>query len=168
MAVLWGRGSLVFERITLEYADPDVGPVGWEWDYPGLYWDTRLSWYWYDIERRPPTRLLGFGRHTSPPQRANYPVSVAVAVWGLGYALYRSYYALGGTLLLPGTPADPAQFRLINAAAVVILAIAAVLPIAMLPLWQKTASSAGAACGVLGDRRGLHHARSDRQHRAGP
>jgi hypothetical protein len=36
-----------------------------------------------------------------------------------------------------GTPADPAQFRLINAAAVVILAIAAVLPIAMLPLWQR-------------------------------
>jgi hypothetical protein len=65
------------------------------------------------------------------------PVSVAVAVWGLGYALYRSYYALGGTLLLPGTPADPAQFRLINAAAVVILAIAAVLPITMLPLWQR-------------------------------
>ena len=28
------------------------------------------------------------------------PVGVAVAVWGLGYALYRGYYALGGTLLL--------------------------------------------------------------------
>ena len=69
--------------------------------------------------------------------RSLKPVSVAVAVWSLGYALYRSYYALGGTLLLPGTPADPAQFRLINAAAVVILAIAAVLPIAMLPLWQR-------------------------------
>jgi hypothetical protein len=69
--------------------------------------------------------------------RSLKPVSVAVAVWGLGYALYRSYYALGGTLLLPGTPADPAQFRLINAAAVVILAIAAVLPIAMLPLWER-------------------------------
>jgi hypothetical protein len=42
------------------------------------------------------------------------PVTVAVAVWGLGYALYRGYYALGGTLLLPGTPADPTQFRLIK------------------------------------------------------
>jgi hypothetical protein len=41
-------------------------------------------------------------------------VSIAVAVWGLGYALYRGYYALGGTLLLPGTPADPTQFRLIK------------------------------------------------------
>jgi hypothetical protein len=64
-------------------------------------------------------------------------VSIAVAVWGLGYALYRGYYALGGTLLLPGTPADPTQFRLINAAAVAVLAIAAVLPIAMLPLWRR-------------------------------
>ena len=64
-------------------------------------------------------------------------VSFAVAVWGLCYALYRSYYALGGTLLLPGTPADPTQFRLINAAAVAILAIAAILPIAMLPLWRR-------------------------------
>ena len=64
-------------------------------------------------------------------------VSVAVAVWGLCYALYRSYYALGGTLLLPGTPADPTQFRRINAAAVVILAVAAVLPVAVLPLWRR-------------------------------
>ena len=64
-------------------------------------------------------------------------VSIAVAVWGLGYALYRGYYALGGTLLLPGTPANPTQFRLINAAAVAVLAIAAVLPIAMLPLWRR-------------------------------
>ena len=65
------------------------------------------------------------------------PVSVAVAVWSLCYTLYRGYYALGGTLLLPGTPADPTQFRLINAAAVAILAIAAMLPIAMLPLWRR-------------------------------
>jgi hypothetical protein len=64
-------------------------------------------------------------------------VSIAVAAWGLGYALYRGYYALGGTLLLPGTLADPSQFRLINAAAVAILAIAAVLPIAMLLLWRR-------------------------------
>jgi hypothetical protein len=43
-------------------------------------------------------------------------VSVAVAIWGLSYALYRSYYAVGGTGFLPGRPADLAQFRLINAA----------------------------------------------------
>ena len=69
-------------------------------------------------------------------------VSVAVAVWGLCYALYRSYYALGGTLLLPGTPADPTQFRRINAAAVVILTVAAVLPVAVLPLWRRPRAQA--------------------------
>jgi uncharacterized protein with PQ loop repeat len=69
-------------------------------------------------------------------------VSVAVAVWGLCYALYRSYYALGGTLLLPGTPADPTQFRRINAAAVVILTVAAVLPVAVLPLWRRRRAQA--------------------------
>jgi hypothetical protein len=64
-------------------------------------------------------------------------VSVALAAWGLGYALYRGYYALGGTLWLPGTLADPRQFRLINAAAVAVLTIAAALPIAVLPLWRR-------------------------------
>jgi hypothetical protein len=64
-------------------------------------------------------------------------VSVALAAWGLGYALHCGYYALGGTLLLPGTVADPRQFRLINAVAAVVLTIAAVLPIAVLPLWRR-------------------------------
>jgi hypothetical protein len=73
----------------------------------------------------------------SPDLRPLVPVSVAVAVWGFGYALYRSYYALGGTRWLPGVPADLTQFRFINAAAVIILAIAAALPIAMLPLWRR-------------------------------
>jgi hypothetical protein len=40
-----------------------------------------------------------------------------------------------GTRLLPGRPADPAQLRQINAVAVVILVIAAALPITALPLW---------------------------------
>ena len=93
------------------------------------------------------------------------PVSVAVAVWGLGYALYRGYYALGGTVLLPGTLADPIQFRLINAAAVAILTIAALLPIAMLAPVAKTKGTAGTACGLLAGRGGLRHACPDRQHR---
>jgi hypothetical protein len=73
----------------------------------------------------------------APDLRRLASVSIAVAIWGLGYALYRGYYALGGTLRLPGTLADPSQFRLINAAAVAILAVASVLPIAMLPLWRR-------------------------------
>ena len=69
--------------------------------------------------------------------RALTLISVVLAVWGLGYTLYRAYYALGGTWLLPGTLANPAEFRVINAAAVVVLAIATLLPIAMLPLWRR-------------------------------
>jgi hypothetical protein len=61
-------------------------------------------------------------------------VGVGLTGWGLAYALYRAYYAAGGTNFLPGTLADPSRFRTINAVAVVILLIAAALPIAMLPL----------------------------------
>jgi hypothetical protein len=59
--------------------------------------------------------------------------------WGVGAVLCappRLLRGLGGTLLLPGKPADPVQFRLINAVAAVILVIAAALPIAVLPLWR--------------------------------
>jgi hypothetical protein len=64
-------------------------------------------------------------------------ISWAAAAWGLWYAAYRGYYALGGTGLLPGTPAPGGEFRRINAVAAVILGIAAVLPLAMLPLWSR-------------------------------
>jgi hypothetical protein len=64
-------------------------------------------------------------------------ISWAAAAWGLWYAAYRGYYALGGTALLPGTPAPGGQFRRINAVAAVVLGIAAVLPLAMLPLWSR-------------------------------
>lgn len=67
------------------------------------------------------------------------PVSVAAGIWGLCYAAYRGYYAAGGTAFLPGTvrPGSESQFRLINLAAVVVLAVAAVLPVAVLPLWGR-------------------------------
>jgi hypothetical protein len=74
---------------------------------------------------------------TSGNQRRLASVSIAVALWSLGYALYRGYYAVGGTRFLPGTPADAQQFRLINAVAVVILVIAAAVPLAMLSLWRR-------------------------------
>jgi hypothetical protein len=65
-------------------------------------------------------------------------VSLAVSCWSLAYAGYRAYYALGGTRSLPGRPADEEQFRLINGAAVIILLLAAVAPLAMLPLWRRS------------------------------
>jgi hypothetical protein len=69
-------------------------------------------------------------------QRLLRRMSIAVAIWGLCYAVYRGYYAAGGTGFLPGRPADLAQFRLINVAGAAILILAAVLPIAMLLLWR--------------------------------
>lgn len=35
-------------------------------------------------------------------------------MWGLWYALYRGYYALGGTVLLPGTPVAHGPFQMIT------------------------------------------------------
>ena len=62
-----------------------------------------------------------------------------MGVWALCYAIYRGYYAVGGTWLLPGTirPGSEGQFRLINLAAAIIIGIAAVLPVAVLPLWSR-------------------------------
>jgi hypothetical protein len=66
-------------------------------------------------------------------------VSVAAGIWGLCYAAYRGYYAAGGTAFLPGTirPGSEGQFQLINLVAVVVLAVAAVVPLAVLPLWSR-------------------------------
>lgn len=66
-------------------------------------------------------------------------VSVAAGIWGLAYALYRAYYAAGGTAFLPGTirPGSAGRFQLINLAATIVLCIAAVLPVAVLRLWSR-------------------------------
>jgi hypothetical protein len=66
-------------------------------------------------------------------------VSVAAGVWALCYAIYRAYYAAGGTVFLPGRvrPGSVAEFRLVNLAGTVVIAIAAVLPVAVLPLWSR-------------------------------
>ena len=69
-------------------------------------------------------------------------VSVTAGILGLCYAAYRGYYAAGGTAFLPGTirPGSEGQFQLINLAAVVVLAVAAVLPMVVLPLWARRGS----------------------------
>jgi hypothetical protein len=63
-------------------------------------------------------------------------VAVVAAIWGLWYAVYRLYYAFGGTVWLPGTITGPTTFRLINALAAVALLLAAALPVATLRLWR--------------------------------
>lgn len=64
-------------------------------------------------------------------------VAATAAAWGFWYAIYRGYYALGGTAWLPGTISDPITFRLINAVAAAALLLAAVLPVATLHLWKR-------------------------------
>lgn len=89
-----------------------------------------------------PVRTAGKDRSVAGPdavsdaRRLVVGLSWAAAAWGLAYAAYRGYYALGGTGFLPGTPVPGGPFRRINAAAAVILLVAAILPVAALPLWS--------------------------------
>jgi hypothetical protein len=64
-------------------------------------------------------------------------VSRLAAVWALGYGLYRWYYALGGTVGMPGTPASWEQWRRINAAGGVLLFLAVLLPIVSAEAWER-------------------------------
>lgn len=54
----------------------------------------------------------------------------------MGYALYRAYYAAGGTAGIPGTPLSMAQWRRINAIAAAILLATAALAIVWPRLWR--------------------------------
>ena len=67
--------------------------------------------------------------------RAPGRASRLAAVWSLGYGLYRSYYALGGTIGMHGTPVSLAQWRRINAIGAAILFIIAVLAIILVNAW---------------------------------
>ena len=58
------------------------------------------------------------------------------AAWTFGYALYRSYYALGGTLGMLGTPTSVEQFRRINAIAAVLLVVVALLAMVLPRVWR--------------------------------
>lgn len=66
-------------------------------------------------------------------------LSVAAGIWALWYAIYRGYYAAGGTAFLAGTirPGYEGQFRLVNLTGAIVIGIAAVLPVAALPLWSR-------------------------------
>ena len=71
-----------------------------------------------------------------PSRWAKWPAYAACG-WALLYAVYRGYYALGGTVSMFGTPVSMSQWRLINAVGAAIILIAAVLPVAAIPLWQR-------------------------------
>jgi hypothetical protein len=61
--------------------------------------------------------------------RVRRAVVAALAIWGLGYACYRAYYAAGGEFGMIGRPVSDAQFRTVNAAGAGIVLFAAVLPV---------------------------------------
>lgn len=59
------------------------------------------------------------------------------AAWAFVYALYRVYYAVGGTFGMFGTPVSERDWRIVNAKGAAILACVAILPIAILRLWRN-------------------------------
>jgi hypothetical protein len=65
-------------------------------------------------------------------------ISIVLGAWGLFYTGYRAYYALGGTVGMFGTPVSYQQWRMLNAFGAGILLVAAVLPVATLPLWRRS------------------------------
>jgi hypothetical protein len=63
--------------------------------------------------------------------RAQRAVATALAVWGVGYACYRAYYAAGGETGMIGQPTSDSQFRAVNAAGAGIVLLGALLPLAL-------------------------------------
>lgn len=63
--------------------------------------------------------------------------SWAAAGWAFVYALYRAYYAAGGTAGMFGTPVSENAWRMVNARGALILALVAIVPVAVLRLWRR-------------------------------
>jgi hypothetical protein len=76
---------------------------------------------------------------TRPTQRS---IAIALAVWGLGYACYRAYYAAGGEFGMFGVPMSAAQFRAVNAVGAGIILIGALLPLLLIRAasWRSATS----------------------------
>ena len=64
-------------------------------------------------------------------------IAVALAVWALGYASYRGYYAFGGTIGMVGHPASMHEFRNVNAIGAAILLSAAALSLVVATPWPS-------------------------------
>ena len=72
-----------------------------------------------------------------PASRRVIVLSLVACGLGLTYALYRGYYALGGTAGMFGVPESQDQWRSLNAFAAVGLLVAAAVPVVALPLWHR-------------------------------
>jgi hypothetical protein len=62
----------------------------------------------------------------------------AAGTWALAYGVYRAYYALGGTAGMFGTPVSMSAWYAINAAAAVLLLVAAIVPVITRGLWDRS------------------------------
>lgn len=90
-------------------------------------------------ENAPPARRLPLQRwHRAPDVAVDRRWAMIAAGWGALYALYRTYYALGGLAGLPGVLRADAHrtFELINLIAVLLLVLGAAAPILMLRFWN--------------------------------
>jgi hypothetical protein len=83
----------------------------------------------------------------SPARDQTRAVKVAwlLGVWGLAYACYRAYYAVGGQVGMIGQPRSQAQFEAVNAFGAAIIAAAAVLPVVFVrvPSLRRTLPTIG-------------------------
>lgn len=88
---------------------------------------------------KPVTALATSSVSHDPARRSLRWISVAACVWAAVYAAYRSYYGFGGRAFLPGTirPGSETTFQLINFIGAAVILVAAVVPIAILPLWSR-------------------------------
>ena len=64
-------------------------------------------------------------------------LSYLAGAWALLYAVYRGYYALGGTVGMFGVPVSMSQWQLINGVGAALLLLAALLPVATIRLWRS-------------------------------
>ena len=73
------------------------------------------------------------------------------ALSSLGYGLYRAYYALGGTIGMPGTPVSRAEWMRINSVGAVVLFATAALALVLPHAWHNRRARAAllALCWVI-------------------
>jgi len=76
-------------------------------------------------------------RWIAAPRTAAMWLRDLAGIWALLYAIYRGYYALGGTAGMFGEPVSWSDWRLINGIAALLLLGAAALPVATARLWQR-------------------------------
>lgn len=67
----------------------------------------------------------------SASYRTQRAIATALAVWGLGYACYRAYYAVGGEIGMIGQPMSDSQFRAVNAVGAGIVLLGGLLPLVL-------------------------------------